>query len=514
MKSIKLKKEYVIILLVILLKTIIHIIADSHSGFDGDEVLHIDTGNHLAWGYMEFPPMIGFIAWIQNSFNSDSIYIHHIFVHLSAVLIIFFCGLTVTRLGGTWKAQLLCMACILSAPCFGIFQNVFQPVIFDQFFWVLSFYLYISFIKTNKDKYLLLLGMSLGLGFLAKYSILFFIVSLFILVVLFQRNIFKNRVFWLTVCIFILIISPNLYWQIRHNLPELVHVSRLYQKQLLQFSRYENLIFLILSLNPFTILIWLTGLCIVPFLSLYRNIRIGLLITLVSFILMFISKGKFYYFYPIIIIAFIIGSVFIEHLLINKKWLLTSYIVLLLLMMPFAFFISLPLLPREQYIEFLHLKKNEYGAIPLMDSYSYGDLWIKINQAVQRVYLSLPSDEKEKCLVWGDNYSWASAVNLYASKYNIPKAISFQGSYYFWLPKFSKGISAIAIGNTSTKNKEEIDKWIEYYSQFFNKVELKEQIFNPYTKDKDNVYLDIFLCYDLKFDSETMKTKMKYKIFD
>jgi hypothetical protein len=62
------RTEYIIIFLIVVIKAILHLIADSNSGFDGDEVLYIDAGKHLAMGYMEVPPMIGFLAWIQNLF--------------------------------------------------------------------------------------------------------------------------------------------------------------------------------------------------------------------------------------------------------------------------------------------------------------------------------------------------------------------------------------------------------------------------------------------------------------
>ena len=65
--------------------------------------------------------------------------------------------------GGKWKAVLLCLTCILTGSCFGLSQNAFQPVIFDQLFWVLSFYLLISFIKTNDNRYLIFLGVSIAL---------------------------------------------------------------------------------------------------------------------------------------------------------------------------------------------------------------------------------------------------------------------------------------------------------------------------------------------------------------
>ncbi|MBC7493419.1 MAG: hypothetical protein H7221_00320, partial [Flavobacterium sp.] len=75
------KQNKLIIAFFCIIKLTLHLIADYHSGFQGDELLHIDTGKHLAFGYMEFPPLIGVLAFIQNIFNSNSPYIHHLFSH-------------------------------------------------------------------------------------------------------------------------------------------------------------------------------------------------------------------------------------------------------------------------------------------------------------------------------------------------------------------------------------------------------------------------------------------------
>jgi hypothetical protein len=53
-----------IIFIFCVIKLALHLLADDHSGFQGDELLHIETGNHLAFGYMEFPPMIGLLAFL------------------------------------------------------------------------------------------------------------------------------------------------------------------------------------------------------------------------------------------------------------------------------------------------------------------------------------------------------------------------------------------------------------------------------------------------------------------
>ena len=512
MKRTKFKVEYLVIILIVLIKTVLHLIADSNSGFDGDEVYHIEIGKHLALGYMEFPPLIGLFSWIQNLFNSDSIYIHHLFVHIATASIIVFCGLTVIRLGGKWKAVLLCLGCILSASCFGKTQNAFQPVIFDQMFWVLSFYLLVSFLKTNKNKYLFLLSISLAFGFLTKYSILFFVAGFAISVFLFQKELLKERRFWIAFLIFILIISPNIIWQIGNRLPVFAHFSELYQAHLNKISAFQNMVNLVLDVNPFTLFVWITGMIIIPFIPFYKNFRAGLFIILFSFILMFIAKGKAYYFYPIVLMSFVSGSVILEYLLINKKWLLIGYTSFILLMAPISTLSGLPILPRDKYLRFFAIKKNEAGVTPVMDAYCYGEMWTNLNSSIRKIYSELPESERKNCLIWGDTYSWASAVNLYSDKNNIPKAFSFHGSYYLWLPEFSNGIDVIAVSNTKTK--EEYKTRLEYYKEYFNDVELKEQLFNPYTNDETDYYFNIFLCRGIRFDSKTMSIKMKHRVFD
>src|SRR5690606_22086508 len=122
-------------------KLTLHLIADSNSGFQGDELLHIETGNNLAFGFMEFPPIIGIFALIQNLFQSETVFVHHIFPHIAAILILIFVSKITFELGGKAKAVFLVLLCIIIAPAFGRSQQLFQPVVFSQLFWVLNFYL-------------------------------------------------------------------------------------------------------------------------------------------------------------------------------------------------------------------------------------------------------------------------------------------------------------------------------------------------------------------------------------
>ena len=114
MKNIK--STTLIILLCCVIELVLHLVADYNSGFHSDELLHIATGNHPAIGYMEFPPMIGWIAWIQDQFGSNAVFVHHIFIHIATILILILTGLSTIELGGKYKAVFLALLCIMISP--------------------------------------------------------------------------------------------------------------------------------------------------------------------------------------------------------------------------------------------------------------------------------------------------------------------------------------------------------------------------------------------------------------
>lgn len=244
------KQNKLIIVIFCIIKLTLHLIADYHSGFQGDELLHIETGNHLAFGYMEFPPLIGVLAFIQNLFNSNSVYIHHLFSHISSILIIIYVAKITIELGGKNKALFLTLLCIIIAPAFGRSQQLFQPVVFGQLFWVLGFYQLVRYTKYLDKKYLTYLSIITVIGVLFKYDILFFIFGLSSLF-FFKRTretLLKQNV-GLYIVIAFLLILPNIYWQYTNNFPVLQMFSRLYETQLDKLSRIDNLRNLILAIN-------------------------------------------------------------------------------------------------------------------------------------------------------------------------------------------------------------------------------------------------------------------------
>jgi hypothetical protein len=494
-----------------LVKLTLHLIADFHSGFQGDELLHIETGNHPDFGYMEFPPMIGWLAFIQNQFHSQSVVVHHIFSHLAALLIIILVGLTTVELGGKARAVFLVLLCILVAPCFGRGQQLFQPVVFSQLFWLLSFYQLVRFTKTLDQKYLLYLAISLGLGFLAKYDILFFIAGLSCLLFFRRtRDALLTTAIWKYIVLFVVLISPNIWWEYRHGFPVFNMFSRLYQMQLGHLTIVGVLTDLILSLNPLTAVFWIGGLVYMWSQTnkvVYRPVAVAIVISILVFAF---NKSKAYYFFPVMITLLMFGAVWFEQKILERRgWLLYPTAALLvfsgIVLIPFG----LAVLSPEGFIKFAHIKKegdHYHFTLDCQEYYSRGK-WRNTLTALQQVYDSLPPAEQGSCLIWGKHYSQAGGVNLMGKDYGLPNAFSYHGSFYLWAPPSGK-MPATVIAFTND------EAGIGFFQDFFQTVVPVKKVFNPYAMFDKDLWQTIYVCKDAKGSWADLKEAFKTRVFE
>lgn len=504
------KSTKLIVLLFCILKLTLHLIADSHSGFQGDELLHIEAGKHLAFGYMEFPPLIGILAFIQNLFQSNSVFIHHIFSHAASLLIIIYVAKITMELGGKNKAIFLVLLAIIIAPGFGRSQQLFQPVVFSQLFWVLGFYQLVRFVNYLDKKSLWYLTIFCILGFLTKYDSVFFIFGLSALI-LFKRTriaLIKNR-FWINVIVFILCMIPNIIWQFTNNFPLFQMTNRLYDTQLNNISRIENLINLMVSINPIVTLVLIIPSLIYFFRTKEKHVDNILSIAIgLSFLLLFYKNGKAYYFYPIILSILPFGAMFLEKTILDrKKWTLYP-ITLMFLFGSFLIPFGMPVYSFNRYLKKVYpfeeknIQGGEFGV--KFDEYYSQKKWETTMQDLSFAYESLSEKEKRDCLIWGKHYSQAGAVNMFGKPYMLPKAFSFHGSFYSWVPKGEIPKTIIAVSYQVG----------DFFEAYFQEVILIKTIYNPYADTEEELYQKIYICKKPKQDFYKMKELFKARVFE
>lgn len=502
----KYKTDHLVIAIATLLNFLLHVVAGFNSGFHGDELLHIEAGRHLATGYMDFPPVIAFMAFLQNLFGSDSLFINHITVYLASAAIFILSGLTTMRLGGKTPAVFTIMICLFFSPGISASHALFLPVIFEQLAWVACLFFLVSFCNQNYAKYIFGFAVAAAFGFLSKYSIAFLIGGLGVSVLFFRRDVLKDKSTWPGIFLFAVLIFPNIIWQIRNGFPVFHHFSALYETQLDKQSRMSEINDLLLILNPFTAFFWIPAVLITPFLPAFKKYRLALFTLFAAFILLFAAKGKSYYYFPVILTALPAGAVLAQQLAVKRKWILTSLLVFTSIIGFVALPFGVPVLPLKTFISVYHLKPNEDGRykIPFENYYSK-EIWNRALTEVETIYTKLPEQEKQKCLVWGRHYSQAGGINLLGEKRNLPKAFSFHSSFYNWVPDFEKDATIIVIADP---------EWdMEHWQRFFSSVEEMNVIENYYTQDKKWYFQRIFLCRGLKNNSAELKAIFKDEIY-
>lgn len=221
------------ILIFVVIKIGLNLLAISHFGFHRDEFLHLVLADHLDWGYKEVPPFIALLAKISNTVFGNSVFAARVFSTLFSGMIIWLTGLITVEFGGKRFAIALACLSMIFAPAFAASGYLFQPVVFDQFWWVLSVWLLAKYCNTSAPKYLYFLGIAVGVGILTKYTMIFFTFSL-IIGLFFSKNrklLYNKHVIGAAV-LAILIVLPNLIWQLQHHIPTITHMKTLRREQL------------------------------------------------------------------------------------------------------------------------------------------------------------------------------------------------------------------------------------------------------------------------------------------
>ena len=347
-------------------------------------------------------------------------------------------------------------------------------------------------------------------GFLGKVRCFFFTLPL-VSLLFFKRTrtfVIRNRS-WQFVLLFLVLIAPNIIWQYINDFPVLKMMDRLYETQLDYVSFWDVCKNLFLAVNPINILVIVCGLVLMVQKQNRKFLPLVLAIFL-SIILLALSNGKFYYYFPIILTIFPFGAVGIEKMLFAiRKWFFYPFVSLQLIMgillVPFA----LPVDNLESYLDTIYPYENndlvqgaEYS-IPYEERYSH-HIWPDVMKKLENVIGNLSDSKQKELLIWGKHYRQAGAVNLFGKDFDLPKAFSLHGSFYSWLPEGKIPDTVIALSYADA----------DFFENYFEDVVLAETIHNSYADEEEKLWQKIFICNNPKQDFGQLKHLFKDRIFE
>lgn len=475
-------------------KVALHLACAGVYGFFIDELYFLACGEHLAWGYVDFPPLTALQAWLTRHLFGDSPYSIRLFPSLAVGGLVLVTGTFARRLGGGRFAQGIAALAVAVAPIWllagsYLSMNSIEPLVVTG-----CALLVVRMIQSGDTRLWVAFGALSGIGLLNKHTMVAFGFALVAgLLLTPERRLLASR--WLVAGggVAFLIAAPNLLWEVRHGFPHrelLANIARNGRDvdvSILQFWGLE-----LLFLGPLAAPLWLgglAGLLALPSLRRYRALGLAWLVVIGLFLLLTHGSHTSYYVTPAYPMLLAAGGVLTERLLSapRARWAKPAWSGLLAVAGVLLLPIALPSLPPELYLRYTkalglaqpRLENREASAMPQLFADRFG--WPEMVETVARVYGALPEEERKRTGIFANDYGQGGAIDFYGPRHGLPKAIGGHLSYWTWGPRGYTGENLIVLGDRR-----------EVLEGEFEEVTAVAEVGHPYAMRQE--HFTVFLC--------------------
>jgi Dolichyl-phosphate-mannose-protein mannosyltransferase len=446
-------------------------------GFFRDELYYMACGQHLAWGYIDQPPLVAFLAWFARRVSGNSIVSIRLLPLLLGAAVVFLTGVLARELGGSRFAQLLAATMILLAPGYLAFDSFFSMNAFEPLFWLLCAWIAARIINGASPELWVVFGAIAGVGLENKHTVLVFGFALIAGLLLTDHSMLRSKWVWLGGLIALALFLPNLVWEARHGWPQIEVVRNAQEIKNVQIGPLRFVGEQALFLNPLALPIWLAGLLwcfFAPEGKRFQFLGWSYLIVMGTFM---VGGGKSYYPLPFYPVLFAAGAIAWERVASlwwrwTRRVLVPLIVVSGLAAVPFG----VPVLSVDTFLRYartfprlFHIQTERDATVALPQLYADMFGWSELANTVARIYHALPADEQDGCAILGGNYGEAGAIDYYGPRLGLPKAISGHNSYFDWGPRGYSGACVILIGERSDR-----------YKQYFGESDLVATVSNPH----------------------------------
>lgn len=426
-----------------------------------DELYYMACGRRPGWGYVDHPPLVGWVAWLVAQVAGESHLALRVVAALAMAATVWLAGRTAAALGGGPFARALAGLATGLAPVALSLGSYYSMNVFDLLFWALIAWILVRVLSGGPERLWLAFGAVAGVGLLNKISILYLGFGLVVGLVLARRwDVLRSRFFWAGGALAFAIFLPHLLWQHAHGWPTLEFMANARREKMAPLSAPGFVREALLQTAPMA-WVWVLG---VGWLLLGRAAArwraLGFALLVVLGVLAF-GGGKPYYLAAAYSLAFAAGAVAVEAWTAGRARALRPVLAVLmagvgLAVSPFG----RPVLPVDTFVRYAAAlgqkpgteERNAVGRLPQFYADMHG--WRGMAEAVAGVVRALPAGDRAKACVFGQNYGEAGAVEYFARDLDLPPAISAHNSYWLWGPGTCTGEVLVVIGDRRERLEE------------------------------------------------------------
>ncbi|RXK87288.1 glycosyltransferase family 39 protein [Filimonas effusa] len=446
-----------------------------------DEFLHLDQGNHLAWGYISVPPLSSWVSYVIRLLGNGIFWVRFFPALFGAVTILLVCK-TIEALKGSLFAIILGGSYALFSVLLRL-NGLFHPNSMDVLCWTSVYYFVVRYIDNEKPKWLYFAAVAFAIGVLNKYNIVFLLVGLIPALMLTpQRKIFFRRDVYLALGAGLVLILPNLFWQYRHQFPVLWHMQELRTTQLVNVNRGDFPMgqFMLFPAGAFVIAAAFYALL---FYAPFRKYRFFFWCYLFTIGLFFYFKAKSYYSIGLYPVYLAFGAVFLANIF-ERRWgwvlrfvSISLPVLLFLVMLKVAFPNKSPeeiVAHRDEYERYGLLRWEDGRSHTIPQDFADMLGWKELAHKTDSLYAALSL--QGKTLVFCDGYWLTGAVNYYSRK-GI-RAISFDADYVNWIKLDTPYVNLIRVINPHHMRQE-----VEKLQPLFQRSFIVDSITSMYARE-------------------------------
>lgn len=189
-----------------------------------DEAQYWTWAQHLDWGYFSKPPGVAALIKLSTALFGDGIVGVKALSMLCYPLAAAACWAVARHLYDEATAFWSAVA-VLTLPMYAWLGLFVSTDALLTLFWALALWAYLRALKRDGWADWLLLGAICGVGLLSKYTMAAWLGAAFLHLLAFHRARLASAKPWAAAGLALLILSPNIAWNITHDFPTLKHTA-------------------------------------------------------------------------------------------------------------------------------------------------------------------------------------------------------------------------------------------------------------------------------------------------
>jgi 4-amino-4-deoxy-L-arabinose transferase-like glycosyltransferase len=394
-------------------------------GFQQDELYFLVASHHLAFGYVDQPPLAVLLARTTDLFGTNPTAIR-ILPALAGGAIVVIAARFAALFGAGRGGRVLAALATASAPVLLGATHIGNTTPYDLLAWAVVLLCVATALLRDRPRWWLGAGAAAGVGLENEYLVTVLIGALIagILLTSAHRRVLATPWPWLGGLIALAIWAPNLAWQFANGWPQLTMASALHQQNISAADYIGGLPAQLIYTGVLGVPLVIAG-----FIRLYRTPELRFLAVTATLVVVYVLAwvpGKVYYSDGLLPAVIGAGSVSAERWLARarrprlRRGIVAAGAVLgIVLIIPSA----LPVLP----IAALH-------KVPPDKTVNDSVGWPQLAAEVAAQDKALTRAGQPPTSVYTIAYAEAGALDLYGAAYHLPPVISAHNSFWMWGP--------------------------------------------------------------------------------